>query len=89
MYLMLHSLWMNVQKRLSARRLRQTKGLTCGELCRHHVRVSGYQRGYDPRVAVASYPYGMGHLEDRVGLFFCAVEKNDRALELLQLVLDL
>lgn len=62
---------------------------TCGELCRHNNSVSSYQRGHYPCVAVASNPNRVGHLEDSVGLFFCAVKKNDGALELLQLVLDL
>lgn len=62
---------------------------TCGELCRHYVRVSGHQRGHYPRVAVAGDADRVGHLKDGVGLLFCAVEQNDGALELLQLVLDL
>lgn len=62
---------------------------TCGELGRHHHGVPSHQRGHDPRVAVAGDADRVGHLKDGVCLLLCAVEENDGALELLQLVLDL
>ena len=53
------------------------------------VCVPCHQRWYDPRVTITSEAHGVRHLKDGVGLLLGAVEQNDGALQLLQLVLDL
>lgn len=53
------------------------------------IGVSGHQRGDDPGEAVAREAHRVSHLKNGAGLLFGAVQQDDGALQLLQLVLDL